>query len=78
MSLITKEVIWKDILGYEGYYQANNIGQIKSISRIIIRTNGKKQTIKEIILKQSKSTPSFKWFLMLITITFSMISNLGF
>lgn len=31
---INMEEIWKDIPGYEGYYQASNLGRIKSIDRI--------------------------------------------
>jgi hypothetical protein len=29
--------IWKDINGYEGFYQASNYGRIRSVDRIIIR-----------------------------------------
>lgn len=29
------EEIWKDIPGYEGYYQVSNIGRVKSLPRII-------------------------------------------
>lgn len=32
--------IWKDIPGYEGYYQASNFGRVKSMERISIRNNG--------------------------------------
>ncbi len=32
--------IWKDILGYEGYYQISNKGNIRSVFRIIKRQNG--------------------------------------
>lgn len=45
--------IWKNIEGYEGYYQISNLGNIKSLSRF--RKNGKKEKEgyikKEIILK---------------------------
>jgi hypothetical protein len=27
--------IWKDINGYEGYYQVSNIGRVKSLARVI-------------------------------------------
>ena len=27
--------IWKDINGYEGYYQVSNLGRVKSLPRII-------------------------------------------
>lgn len=33
--------IWKDIPGYEGYYQVSNFGRIKRLERISIRSNGK-------------------------------------
>ena len=44
---------WKDIKGYEGYYQINKIGDVKSLERTIMRKNGTPQTFKERILKQS-------------------------
>lgn len=37
------EEIWKDIVGYEGFYQISNLGNVKSLSRINSQT--------EIILK---------------------------
>jgi hypothetical protein len=30
-----QEEIWKDVPEYEGYYQASNMGSVKSISRIV-------------------------------------------
>lgn len=48
--------IWKDIPGFEGIYQASNIGQIKSLERI--RNGGgsiSKCRIKERILKPRKN-----------------------
>ena len=27
------EIIWRDVVGYEGLYQVNNIGQVKSLDR---------------------------------------------
>jgi hypothetical protein len=29
------EEIWKDVIGYEGFYQVSNLGNIKSVNRII-------------------------------------------
>jgi len=43
--------IWKDIPGYEGSYQASNLGRIKSLQRVITRFNGETQTINQRILK---------------------------
>jgi len=31
--------IWKDIKGYEGFYQVSNFGRVKSLNRIIIHGN---------------------------------------
>ena len=48
-----KEVIetWKDIKGFEGIYQASNLGQVKSLSRFKKGKNGSSVTVKERILK---------------------------
>jgi hypothetical protein len=42
--------IWKDIKGYEGYYQVSNLGNVKSLSRNKIN-NGTLFITKERILK---------------------------
>ena len=31
---------WRDIIGFEGYYQVSNLGRVKSLPRIIVRSNG--------------------------------------
>jgi hypothetical protein len=41
------EEIWKDIEGYEGYYQISNLARVKSLSRSIIRANGNIYNISE-------------------------------
>ena len=33
------EEIWKDVVGYEGYYQISNLGRVKSFARKINRIN---------------------------------------
>ena len=35
------EEIWKDIPGYEGYYQASNTGRIRCVERIVERYDGR-------------------------------------
>ncbi len=45
--------IWKDVIGYEGYYQVSNCGLVKSMERVIVRKNGALLPIKEKILKQA-------------------------
>lgn len=46
--------IWKDVVGFEGYYQVSNLGRIKSLFRMV-RTNhaGSLQPVKEKIKKQT-------------------------
>lgn len=43
--------IYKDIPNYEGLYQVSNLGNVKSLHRVITRSNDKVQTIKEKFLK---------------------------
>jgi len=40
---------WKDVIGYEGYYQISNIGRLKSLDRIV--GNDKKFSLKGGLLK---------------------------
>lgn len=42
---------WKDIEGYEGYYQVSNLGNVKSISRQVYHPITNIQLINERILK---------------------------
>ena len=48
--------VWKDIAGYEGYYQVSNWGRVKSMERLITYTNSKAITshfpVKERIISQ--------------------------
>lgn len=38
--------IWKDIIGFEGWYQVSNLGRVRSLDRDIIFDNGKSKTAK--------------------------------
>lgn len=42
--------IWRDLSGYEGLYKVSNLGRVKSVHHIIIRSNGWPKTINEKIL----------------------------
>jgi len=48
-----QEEIWKSIPGYENYYQVSNLGNVKSLSRLVSNRNGNYAT-KERCLKQLK------------------------
>ena len=51
--------IWKDIPGYEGYYQASNLGMIRSLPRMIKNTSKSSHLSKLIILKAHPSTKGY-------------------
>ena len=54
--------IWKDIVGYEGLYQASNLGRIKSLS--YNRTKQEKTSFKNISAcckGKRKTAGGFKW-----------------
>jgi hypothetical protein len=46
---------WRDILGWEGYYQVSNMGRVKSLERIIEKKNGVRMEIEEKIKKQGNN-----------------------
>ena len=51
--------IWKDTKGYEGLYQVSNMGRVKSLERTVTRKNGRKQIIRERILKPTTATNGY-------------------
>jgi hypothetical protein len=57
--------IWKDIPGYEGFYQVSNIGRIKSVERIVKEKTGKKivKKLKNKILKSIINTTGYNVFM---------------
>lgn len=47
--------IWKDITGYEGYYQVSNLGSVQSMDKIVKGKNGGLRFVKGRILQPSLS-----------------------
>ena len=43
--------IWKDIVGYEGYYQVSNLGRVKSLDRVITNKMGVMRNFKGFVKK---------------------------
>lgn len=41
---------WKDIPGYEGYYQVSDLGRVKSLERLITYRDGRKRRYPSIII----------------------------
>jgi len=51
-----QEEIWKDIAGFEGYYQVSNLGRVKSLSRELNVKNGIRKTKERIIANTNNGT----------------------
>lgn len=57
--------IWKDIKGYEGFYQISNTGKIKSLERLVpSKIKGTYQKIKEKIRKTSITTAGYEYVVL--------------
>lgn len=52
--------IWRDIPGYEGYYQASDEGRVRSLDRWIIYKNGRKRFYKGKIFEGSFNNGGYK------------------
>lgn len=48
--------IWKDIHGYEGMYQVSNLGRVKSIDRVVVKSDGTLFRLKSRIMKPYSHT----------------------
>lgn len=44
---------WLPVVGYEGFYEVSNEGRVKSVARVIYRSDGVRQTYKDKLLKPS-------------------------
>jgi hypothetical protein len=51
---------WKDIKGYEGFYQVSNLGNIKSLSRYVNNKHNTLSLTKEKILKQCDDKDGYR------------------
>lgn len=52
--------IWKDIVGYEGFYQVSNLGRVKSLDRTFERKDGKPYFQKGCIIKLKANIHGYK------------------
>lgn len=46
--------VWKDIEGYEGYYQISNLGRVKSLARMVYDSSGNAIRFKPENIKKNK------------------------
>lgn len=50
---------WRDIVGYGGNYAVSNTGIVRSVARIVARSNGTFQTIRQRDLKQTNDRDGY-------------------
>lgn len=53
------EEIWKDIKGYESFYQVSNLGRVKSLERVLEFSRYGNYRVKERILKPGINTGGY-------------------
>lgn len=52
MSESSVTEVWRDVVGYEGLYQVSNMGQVRSVDRIVTTKRGVKKRTKGRVLSQ--------------------------
>lgn len=50
---------WRDVPGYEGYYQVSNLGSVKSLKRVVVRSDSRSTTVRERILCWGRGTGGY-------------------
>lgn len=48
--------VWRDIIGFEGLYMVSNLGRIKSLDRVVLKSDGRYCTFHGRIMKQYPTT----------------------
>ena len=51
---------WKDVKGYEGYYQISTMGRVKSLERTVIGKDGKRYSIEGQMMKNQKDKKGYE------------------
>lgn len=54
--------IWKPLLDYEGFYEVSNLGNVRSLDRIILNKNGRSYNLKGMNLKMSLDRDGYSIF----------------
>lgn len=51
--------IWKDIFGYEGLYQVSNLSKVRSLDKVIFKSNGSKQFMPSKVMKANLDSKGY-------------------
>jgi hypothetical protein len=52
---------WRPIAGYEGCYEVSDQGQVRSVPRVIMRSNGRPKTVTARILKTARHRAGYRF-----------------
>ena len=55
---------WRDVVGWEGYYQISNLGNLQSVARTVIRSNGHPQSFRRRDLAPAPSLGGYMGFVL--------------
>ena len=59
-----EKVIWKDIPGYEGYYQVSDRGDVRSVDRVVIGKRGQEIKVKGRMIRPCVGTMRAKYLVV--------------
>lgn len=62
-NLVLKEEEWKDIAGYEGYYQISSYGRVRSLDRVILSKDNRIVNYKGKILNTGLTPNGYCYFI---------------
>lgn len=54
--MIAMQEHWLPVVGWEGYYEVSDRGRIRSVPRVMIRSNGRPFTVRSTIIRPNKIT----------------------
>ncbi len=47
---MSNQEVWRHVKGFEEFYQISNLGRVRSVSRVVLRKNGRKYRVRGKIL----------------------------
>ena len=63
-QLLTKQEIWKDVIGYKGYYIVSNLGNIKSLDNFKVGSYNSTYLKKGKLLKNNLNRQNYKYVVL--------------
>lgn len=59
INYIKDNEVWKEVVGYEGYYEVSNIGNVRSVNRYVTSKEGKTWNFKSRIIKPHSNNQGY-------------------